>query len=107
MKACIMTTSFTVMVNGGPLAFFSATRGLRQDDPLSLLLFIIFIQALNRILEKGREENLIKGILVGRGGDQLEVSHLFSADYIDFLSSGRGDDLQFEMYSCVSKRFLG
>lgn len=36
VKACISTTSFAVIVNGGSSTFFQAPRGLRQDNPLSL-----------------------------------------------------------------------
>lgn len=70
------------MVNGGPLAFFRASRGLRQDYLLYPLLFIIVVEALNRILKKSRKEILIRDIVVVSGGYHLEVSHLFFADNI-------------------------
>lgn len=44
------------------------------------LLFIIVIEALNRLLDKTRDEELLKGIVVGRGGSQVEVSYLFFVD---------------------------
>lgn len=50
---------------------------LRQGDLLSPLLFIIVMKALNNTIEKAKEENLIRGIVVGSDSDQLEVSHLF------------------------------
>ena len=34
----ISTTSFSVLVNGTPLSFFQSSRGLRQEDSLSLYL---------------------------------------------------------------------
>lgn len=55
MKACITATSFVVMGNGGPSSFFRAFRGLRQGDPLSLLLFIIVMEVLNGLLEEIRK----------------------------------------------------
>lgn len=38
MRWCILTTSFAVLVNGGPSSSFKASRGLCQDDLLSPLL---------------------------------------------------------------------
>lgn len=43
---CISMMHFSVLVNGSPTGFFSSSRGLRQRDPLSHLLFIIVIEAL-------------------------------------------------------------
>lgn len=67
MYSCITTFSFAVIVNGGPSVFFKASRGRRQRDLLSLHLFIIVIEALNRLLERAKEFELSRGVVVGRG----------------------------------------
>lgn len=80
MCTCISTTSFAVMVNGSPSTFFSATRGLRQGDPLSPLLFIIAMKGLNKLIEKAKNLHLLRSIKVGNFGKQLEITHLLCAD---------------------------
>lgn len=70
----------SVLVNGGPSSFFKASRGLRQGDPLSHLLFIIAMEALNRLHEQARVCNMIKGIPTGDNRSHLEISYLFFAN---------------------------
>lgn len=77
---CISTTSFAVIINGGPSAFFNASRGLRQGDPLSPLIFLMVMEAFNDLLTRAVELQFIRGIRVSRGDNSLEVTHLFYAD---------------------------
>ena len=41
IMTCITSTSYVIMLNGIPTPIFRAKRGLRQEDPLSPLLFVI------------------------------------------------------------------
>ena len=41
IRQCIFSASFAVLVNGSPTEFFSASRGIRQGDPLSPPTFFV------------------------------------------------------------------
>ncbi|CAL8992525.1 unnamed protein product, partial [Prunus brigantina] len=83
IRGCLHSVSFSVMINGRPRGKFSATRGIRQGDPLSPFLFTLVIDVLSRLMEKAQECNLVHGMVTGR--DNVEVSHLQFADDTIFL----------------------
>ena len=79
MKACVSTVRYSVIVNGSPTGFFDSTRGLRQGDPLSPLLFLVIMEVLSRMLGRTGERGFIRGFQASRT-DGLCVSHLLYAD---------------------------
>lgn len=70
------------MVNRGMSSFLKATSGLRQRNPLYLLLFIVVTEVLNKLLIRVRQLKLSRGLKVGVGKHANEVTHLFFADDI-------------------------
>ena len=78
---CISTVCFSILINGSPEGFFRNSRGIRQGDPLSPLLFVLIMEALSRMMTKAVAEGLLSGFQVGvLGSDSLCISHLLFAD---------------------------
>jgi hypothetical protein len=73
---CISYMRFSILVNGSPNRFFSSSRGLRQGNPLSPLLFVFVMEALSRMLSAAVNGGLLEGFTVGN----TSVSHLLFAD---------------------------
>ena len=78
---CISIVRFSILINGSPKDFFGSSRGLRQGDPLSPLLFVIVMEALSRLLDGAVLAGHISGFTVGtRSNTPLMVTHLLFAD---------------------------
>uniref|UniRef100_A0A2N9J6S4 Reverse transcriptase domain-containing protein n=1 Tax=Fagus sylvatica TaxID=28930 RepID=A0A2N9J6S4_FAGSY len=61
---CISSVRFSILINGNPEGFFGGTRGIRQGDPLSPLLFVLIMEAFSRMMTKAVEEGLLSGFQV-------------------------------------------
>lgn len=77
MNTYMSSTSFAVIINDGPSSFSTASRGLCQGDPLSPLLFVIAMEALNGLMMRAKELQFIEGVAVGSGEHFIEVLHFF------------------------------
>lgn len=75
---CIMSVSYSVLINGVGSEPFVPSRGLREGDPLSLYLFLIFTEGFSTLLKLMKQKGLMKGVRVCRGSPS--VTHLFFAD---------------------------
>jgi hypothetical protein len=77
IKACIFSIQCSVLVNGSPTGFFSSSRGLRQGDPLSPLLFLLVMEVFSRMLRKMEEGGFISGFTLRH---DVSISHLLFVD---------------------------
>ena len=78
---CISTVQFSVLFNESPADFFGSSRGLRQGDPLSPMLFLVMIEVFNKMMKRAEGAGLLRGFrAAGRPGGGVGVSHLLFAD---------------------------
>ncbi|CAN0880685.1 Transposon TX1 uncharacterized 149 kDa protein [Linum grandiflorum] len=66
IRQCLSTTSFSVPMNGCPSPNFHASRGLRQGDHLSPILFSICTEGLISSLHQSLLSKIISGIRLNR-----------------------------------------
>jgi hypothetical protein len=79
-------------VNGTLSGFFSSSRGLRQGDLLSPLLFVIVMEALRELFTVVVHRGFLSGFLVGSSSNGvLNISHfLFADDTLVFCRANLG-----------------
>ena len=78
LTRCVHFVSYSIKINGRPTGHITPTRGLRQRDPLSPYLFLIYTEGLSVMLKKFVVDGQMKvAAFCSRG---LEISYLFFAD---------------------------
>ena len=82
MMICVSTVTYSFKVNGELVGFVSPKRGIRQGDPLSPYLFVLYAEGLSVILRNAEERRLIKGVAICKNAPS--ISHLLFA-YDSFL----------------------
>ncbi|VFQ90276.1 unnamed protein product [Cuscuta campestris] len=82
----LSSSKYSVLFNGKPCGYFGQSRGVKQGDPLSPLLFIIASEGFSRNLNKLFIDGLIDRFNCGR--NFISISHLSYADDIIIFTSG-------------------
>ena len=77
IMGCVKTVSYLVLVNGERCGMIQPTRGIRQGDPLSPLLFLPCIEGLNGLINRAENNGEIGFSLCRRGP---KLTHLLFAD---------------------------
>lgn len=60
IKKCICSVSYSVVVNGELNDHFAGKKGLCQCDPISSLLFVLVMDVLSKLLDKGAVNKVFK-----------------------------------------------
>jgi len=81
IEHCISSVRFSILVNDTPSDFFSSSRGLRQGDPLSPLLFVIVMEAFSKLFSVIVQNGFLSGFFVGSSSNGvINISHLLFVD---------------------------
>ncbi|XP_026397131.1 uncharacterized protein LOC113291859 [Papaver somniferum] len=79
INSILISARISVMVNGSPEGFFSISRGLRQGDPLSPLIFVLIEDILSRNIYNMFARRSMHHMVIKKG---VSPTHLLFADDI-------------------------
>lgn len=83
---CVTTVSYSFLINGAAQGRVTPSRGLRQGDPLSPYLFILFTEVLSGLCRNAQEKRELISVKVARNCPA--INHLlFADDTMFFLRS--------------------
>jgi hypothetical protein len=82
---CISSISYVVLINRATTKKFKPSWGLRQDCPLSPLLFLFVVKDLSRVIKEAKRQGIITGIKIGK---IVALTHLLFVDHVLLFSNG-------------------
>ncbi|KAH9723191.1 reverse transcriptase domain-containing protein [Citrus sinensis] len=105
---CLISTSFSVLINGVLKGMIQPKRGLRQGCPLSPYLFILCAEALSNLLAVAEQNQLIRGLKFAR---EVSITHLlFVDDSLVFSRASVAECMHlkemFDKYAAASGQFF-
>ena len=74
----VTTASYSVLINGEPRGLVHPSKGIKQVDPFSPYLFLLYAKGLLVLLRKAEQDRVLHGILSSQNG--VCISHLLFAD---------------------------
>nr|ABN09154.1 RNA-directed DNA polymerase (Reverse transcriptase) [Medicago truncatula] len=94
IDAILQSAKLSICINGSQQGYFSCSRGVRQGDPLSPLLFCLAEDVLSRSLTKLVEQGKLKQMRGTR--NCLVPSHILYADDIMIFCNGGISDARLQ-----------
>ena len=98
--AILQSARLSILVNGKAIGFFSCSRGVRQGDPLSPLLFCLAEEILNRAISASSARGRLIPISYCRG--TYLPTHVLYADDIMIFCTGLKSNIR-ELISIFKK----
>ena len=89
ISVILSTASTKIIMNGSPGCRICHARGLRQGDPLSPLLFVLAMEALNALIKTAE----IKGLLQPFGASAIQERIFLYADDVILFTSPQQQNL--------------
>lgn len=81
----VTSVSYSFKVNGHMVGKVTPSRELRQGDPLSPYLFMIYSQGLSNIINHASMQGVIQGITIARGNPM--ITQFFADDSLIFFKT--------------------
>ncbi|XP_074297547.1 uncharacterized protein LOC141628284 [Silene latifolia] len=108
VMTCVTSPTYSLNVNGNKFGFFKGERGLRQGDPLSPLLFTIYMEYLSRVLKVVASQD---GFRFHPLCGHLKLNHLLFADDLLLFCKGNAPSIMwilraFSTFSSASSLHL-
>lgn len=92
IKECVSTPSYSVVaINGELHGFFAGKKGLRQGDLISSLLFVIAMDVLSKMLDKGAIDGVFR---IHPECEAPLITHLSFADDVLIFFDGSPESLR-------------
>ena len=87
IMTCVITLTYSMMVNGESKGLITPSRGIRQGDLLSSFLFLLCMEGLHGLTQQAASSEEITGFALCRRGPRL--THLFFLQMITFRFAGQ------------------
>lgn len=100
---CVSSAHFSLLLNESPFRHFSASRGLRQRDPLSPFLFILVADILSQLLSQVEASSCLLGMKLNSAAPS--ISHLFLTNDILLFGKATVSEVSF-FKECLDKYAL-
>ncbi|GJV01122.1 putative RNA-directed DNA polymerase, eukaryota, reverse transcriptase zinc-binding domain protein [Tanacetum coccineum] len=73
IASCLSSASISILINGSPTKEFKLEKGLRQGDPLSLILFLIVAKALQVSILEACNKGFYKGLFLADNNTNISL----------------------------------